>query len=73
MEDKADSLDLVRHNLSAGTARRLPKTTAPGIVFQPVNPEDSAAIPIPDQLQIGYPLLIDVVSCSKVVREEKQP
>jgi len=51
----------------------LPKTTAPGIVSQPVNPEDWAAVPTPDQLEIGHVLLIDVVGYSKLVREEKQP
>jgi hypothetical protein len=51
----------------------LPKTTAPGIVSQPVNPEDWAAVPTPDQLKIGHVLLIDVVGYSKLVREEKQP
>ena len=70
MEDNADGLDLVRHNPSAVTAR-LPKTKAPGIVSQPVNPEDSAAVT--DQLEIGHVLLIDVVGYSKLVREEKQP
>jgi len=70
MEDNADGLDLVRHNPSAVTAR-LPKTKAPGIVSQPVNPEDSAAMT--DQLETGHVLLIDVVGYSKLVREEKQP
>ncbi len=51
----------------------LPNTTAPGIVSQPVNPEDWAAVPTPDQLEIGHVLLIDVVGYSKLVREEKQP
>jgi hypothetical protein len=51
----------------------LPKTTAPGIVSQPVNPENSAAVPTPDQLEIGHALLIEVVCYSKLVREEKQP
>jgi hypothetical protein len=36
-----------------------------------VNPEDSAAVPMPD-LEIGHVLLIDVVGYSKLVREEKQ-
>jgi hypothetical protein len=51
----------------------LPKTTAAGIVSRPVNSEDSAAVPMPDQLEIGHVLLIDVVGYSKLVREEKQP
>ena len=46
---------------------------APGIVSQPVNPEDWAAVPTPDQAEIGHVLLIDVVGYSKLVREEKQP
>ena len=73
MEKNADRFDLVRHDLSEGNRTYLPKTTAAGIISQPVNPEDSAAVPTPDQLKIGRLLLIDVVGCSKLVREEKQP
>jgi len=50
----------------------LPKTTAPGILSETVNPQDSAAVPTPDQLEIGHMLLIDVVGYSKLVREKKQ-
>ena len=41
--------------------------------FSTGEPEDSAAVPTPDQLEIGHVLLIDVVRYSKLVREEKQP
>src|SRR5262249_29499752 len=52
----------------------LPKITAPGNVFQPVNPQDWPAVLAPDvQLEIGDVLLIDVAGYSKLVREEKQP
>jgi hypothetical protein len=51
----------------------LPNIAPPGIVSKPVNPEDSAAVPTPDQLEIGHVLLIDVVGYSKSIREDKQP
>jgi len=51
----------------------LPNIAPPGIVSKPVNPEDSAAVPTPDQLEIGHVLLIDGAAYSKLVREEKQP
>ena len=51
----------------------LPKTAAPGIISQPVNPEDSAAVPMRDQLEIGHVLSIEVAGYSKLVREEAQP
>jgi hypothetical protein len=41
--------------------------------FSTGEPEDSAAVPTPDQLEIGHVLLIDVVGYWKLVREEKQP
>lgn len=41
---------------------------------QPVNPQDSPAVPTPDlQRELGHVLLIGVVGYSKLVREEKQP
>jgi len=54
------------------TARVCPKLRRP-VFSKPVNPEDSAAVPMPDQLEIGHVLLIDVVGYSELVREEKQP
>ena len=41
--------------------------------FSTGEPRDSAAVPTPDQLEIGHVLLIDVVGYSNLVREEKQP
>ena len=56
---------LVRHVFAQNHADRY--------CFLTGDPEDSAAVPTPDHLEIGHVLLIDVVGYSKLVREEKQP
>jgi hypothetical protein len=73
MERNADSLDLVRHNLSA-TPDVIAQNHGAPYCFSTGEPRRlGRGTDAPNRLEIGRVLLIDVVGYSKLVREEKQP
>jgi hypothetical protein len=67
-----DSIDLVRH-IFLLAPHGFAQNHGARYCFLTGEPEDSAAVSTPDQLEIGQVLLIDVVGYSKLVRGKKQP